>query len=170
MKNILVLIIASFSILNADQANAQTSSANNVPSQSITSDPIPKGLSVVGVFEGRPPCQEIAKQLKSATSPDCTKIKCRLILFQDSNTFQPTTYKFLGRFLPPEGKWKIIKGTKSNPDAVVFQLDLGKPGDSFYFLKGDENVLFILDEHKELRVGNVNFSYTLNRVELIQKK
>jgi len=37
----------------------------------------------------------------------------------------------------------------------------------FYLLKGDDNVLFVLDENKELRVGNIDFSYTLNRVELV---
>ncbi|HMH33129.1 MAG TPA: hypothetical protein VK543_08875 [Puia sp.] len=42
-------------------------------------------------------------------------------------------------------------------------------GAYFYFLKGDENVLFVLDEKKQLRVGNEDFSYTLNRVELVAK-
>jgi hypothetical protein len=49
-------------------------------------------------------------------------------------------------------------------------LDLGKPAAYFYLLKGDDNVLFILDENKEFRTGNDEFSYILNKVELIPRK
>jgi hypothetical protein len=68
-----------------------------------------------------------------------------------------------------EEKWAITKGIKSNPDAEVYRLELGKPGAYFYLLKGDDNVLFILDENKKFRTGNDEFSYTLNKVELIPK-
>ena len=165
----LVLLLASFSILGPIQTNAQTASRHNVLSQSITSHPIPAGPSVRGIFEGRPPCQEIARQLQFRVGPECTKIKWRLILFQDPVTRQPTAYKLLGNFLPPEGKWKLVKGTRSDPQAEVIQLNPDKPAKSFYFLKGDDNVLFILDENRELRVGNENFSFTLNRVQLVKK-
>jgi hypothetical protein len=170
MKNILVLFILSVGTFQTLYADGQTSSANNILSKSITSHSIPTGLSVMGVFEGRPPCNEIAKQLGFPVRPECTKIKWRLTLFQDSITHQPTTYKFLGSYMPPEGNWEIVKGAKSNPGAIVYQLHLGKPGASFYLLKGDDNVLFVLDENREFRTGNDKFSYTLNRVELIAKK
>jgi len=49
-------------------------------------------------------------------------------------------------------------------------LETGRPGAYFYLLKGDENVLFILDENKAFRNGNEDFSYTLNRVELVPAK
>ena len=123
----------------------------------------------------------MARQLKIATDADCAKLKTDLALYHDPATLQPTSYvlTIVGggdivnqdgntyRMKRLEGKWKIVKGTKSDPDAVVFQLELGKPGDYFYILKGDENVLFILDENKECRVGDEDFSYTLNRVELV---
>ena len=69
-----------------------------------------------------------------------------------------------------EGQWTIVKGIKSNHNAEVYQLELGKQGAYLYLLKGDDNVLFILDENRDFRIGNGEFSYTLNRVELIPKK
>lgn len=58
--------------------------------------------------------------------------------------------------------------------SILLQLvgdgQLTKSKSYLYLLKGDDNVLFILDENKELRVGNEDFSYTLNRVELVPGK
>ena len=167
MKHIFFLLIAGCCFLHPKNSKAQTASADNVPTRTTSTKPLASGPSVLGVFEGRPPCSEIARQLKIPVSAECTKLKWGLTLYQDPNSLTPTTYKLEGslfREKPREGKWAIVKGTKSNPDAVVYQLDPDKPGDSFYLLKGDENVLFILDENRNLRVGNIDFSYTLNRV------
>lgn len=181
MKNMLVVSLTAFCSLFMNLSKAQTAAVDNKPSQTITFRPIPKGPAVFGIFEGRPPCPEIARQLKISTPADCVKLKWELILYQDVVTFQPTTFTlsivgggdvvkqdggfYQQKFL--EGEWTIVKGLKSNPDAEVYRLALGKPGAYFYFLKGDENVLFVLDENKEFRVGNEDFSYTLNRVELV---
>jgi len=168
MKHFSIIIAIVVCFLFAYSSTAQTAASDNKLSQSYTyRHPIPKGPAVYGIFEGRPPCREIAKQVDSPATAECTKIKWRLILYQDSVTKQPSAYQLLGRYLPAEGKWQVIHGTKSNPAAEVYQLTLARPNTYFYFLKGDENVLFILDENKELRTGNQYFSYTLNRVELI---
>ena len=99
---------------------------------------------------------------------ECTKIKWRLTLYKDSVTGNPDTYGLLGfvykKDNPRIGKWRIIKGTKANPEAIVYQLD--QPGREPLFLqKGDDNILFFLDQGKNLLVGNRDFSYTLNRVD-----
>jgi len=168
MKHFSIIIAITFSFLIIDKSTAQTAARDNKLSQSFTYHrPIPKGPSVYGIFEGRPPCREIAKQVDSPATAECEKIKWRLVLYQDSITKQPSTYQLLGRYLPSAGTWKIIHGTRFDPGAEVYQLTLAKPGTYFYFLKGDDNVLFILDENKELRTGNQDFSYTLNRVELL---
>lgn len=168
MKNCTIIIAVAFCFVFLCNATAQTAAGDNKLSQSFTyRHPIPKGPSVYGIFEGRPPCREIAKQVDSPATAECTKIKWRLILYQDSVTKQPSTYQLLGRYLPARGEWQIIRGTKYDPGAEVYQLTLAKPGTYFYFLKGDNNVLFVLDENKEFRTGNQDFSYTLNRVELI---
>ena len=184
MKYNLVALVTAFCFFFVNLSKAQTSAADNKLSQSITFHPIPKGPSVFGVFEGRPPCSEIAKQINLATTADCIKLKWNLTLYQDPVTYQPTTYtaSIVGggdvvkqeggsyRQKLYEGKWTIIRGIRSNPGAEVYQLELGNPAAHFYFLRGDDNVLFILDENKEFRVGNEQFSYTLNRVELVPGK
>ena len=149
-------------------ASAQTNAADNIPTKSISTKGIASGSSVFGVFEGRPPCKEIAKQLHIPISGDCPKLKWRLTFYHDPVTKAPTNYKLEGSFFSEKerlGKWTVLKGMPSNPKAIIIQLDPDKPEDYFYFLKGDNNVLFILDENKNLRVGNLDFSYTLNRVD-----
>ncbi len=166
MKRILFLVIAACHCLQ--NASAQTKAEDNIPTKSISIKGIASGNNVYGVFEGRPPCNEIAKQLQIPIEGDCPKLKWRLTLYQDPVTKIPTTYALEGSFFREKerlGKWTTRKGMPSNPGAIVLQLDSDKPLEYFYFLKGDDNVLFILDENKNFRVGNVNFSYTLNRVD-----
>jgi hypothetical protein len=45
----------------------------------------------------------------------------------------------------------------------VYRLTPGSNGTALYLLKGDNNVLFFLDQKEQLLVGNLYFSYTLNR-------
>ncbi|GAA4454340.1 hypothetical protein GCM10023189_20650 [Nibrella saemangeumensis] len=129
--------------------------------------PEASGPSVAGVFQGRFPCSEIAKDWKVTVGPECIKVKWGLTLYQDPNTHEPTTYHLRGtlnRSAAREGKWAIVRGTKTDPNAIVYQLDSDKPDVSVYLLKGDDNVLFILDQQRNFRVGDENLSYTLNRV------
>lgn len=148
-------------------ANAQEARLTNVPSKITSRMPIASGPSVVGRFDGRFPCAEIANDWKITVSPDCWKVKWGLTLYQDPTTHQPTTYHLLGTLnqsAAREGKWAIVRGTKTDPEAIVYQLDSDKPEVSVYLLKGDDDVLFVLDQQRNLRVGNENLSYTLNRV------
>jgi hypothetical protein len=148
-------------------AYAQEARQTNVPIKTTSRTPVANGPSVVGVFGGRFPCSEIAKDWMIAVSPECWKVKWRLTLYQDSTTHQPTTYHLLGtlnRSVARDGKWTIVRGIKTDPEAVIYQLDSDKPEVSIYLLKGDDNVLFILDQQRNYRVGNENLSYTLNRV------
>lgn len=122
--------------------------------------------SMLGRFVGRSPCQDVARQLNKAVTPDCIKVKWDLALYQDPNTLAPTSYKLRGTFFRErvrEGKWTIVRGTKTSPNAVVYQLDPDKPQGSLFLLKADSNILFFLDRERNLLVGNANFSYTLNR-------
>jgi hypothetical protein len=165
MKRILLLLMAGLCFFPAP---AQTLAAGNVPAKSSARLPIASGPAVLGVFEGRFPCQEVARQLKMAVTGACTKIKWRLTLFRDPAAGQPTTYKLEGSFFRDQartGSWALVRGTKANPRAEVIQLDPDKPAGSLLLLKGDENVLFILDQHRRLRVGTDYLSYTLNRVK-----
>jgi len=184
MKHFRIVCFTLFCGAWINSLKAQTAARDNKPFQTITFHSIPKGPSVAGVFEGRPPCAGIAQQLKITTDADCQKLKCTVTLYRDSLTFQPTNYilSIVGggeivqleggsyRQKTLEGKWSVVRSIKSNSSPEVYALQLSIPGTYLYLLKGDDNVLFILDEHKAFRVGNEDFSYTLNRVELVPGK
>jgi hypothetical protein len=159
MKYIIIVFVTSYYSLFVNISNAQTAAIDNKPSKTITRRPIPTGPSVLGVFEGRPPCSGIAKQLGITRDTNCEKLKCRLTFYRHPATFQPTKYiLYIVGGGTREGKWAIVKGIQSNPNAEVYRLEADTTGTYFYLLKGDENVLFILDENKDLRIGNEKFS------------
>ena len=123
--------------------------------------------NLIGVFDGRTPCKELAGQLRETFTTDCTKIKWRLILYKDSTNPNSGNYELLGfiyrKTNPRTGKWTLIKGAGANPNAVVYQLDQQKAA-TLFLMKCGNNVLYFLDNQKNLLVGNRDFSYTLNRV------
>src|SRR5688500_5053517 len=126
-----------------------------------------KGPHVRAYYEGRSPCAEIRKLLNVPGHDDCIKIKWQLILFQDPVTRAPTTYAlggFAWRNPPKTGKWAIARGTKEDPNAVVYQLDPDQPQGFLSFMEADENILLFLGKDREFLVGNADFSYTLNRI------
>lgn len=130
--------------------------------------PAPTRSSVAGAFVGRSPCREVARQLNKAVDADCKKLKWELTLHQDPDRLTPTTYKLRGTFYREriaEGRWAIVRGTKTDPAAVVYQLDPDKPQGSLFFLKADDNILLFLDGERNLMVGDGDFSYTLNRAK-----
>ena len=126
----------------------------------------PPVSSVASTFVGRSPCREVAAQLNKAVTADCMKAKWALTLYQDPIALTPTTYKLKGTFYRDrigEGRWSIVKGTKTDPSAVIYQLDPDDSEGSLLLLKADDNILFFLDSDRNLMVGNADFSYTLNR-------
>lgn len=160
MKNIISLVIASLSVLHT---GAQIISTSNQPSQVYPGGGIATGKHVYGVFAGRTACQEFMKDLNLDANPDCIKRKMKIILYQDSATGKPTTYETKGMAKwSGKGKWFILQGTPTDPNATVFKVELDA-NTSLFLLKGDDNVLFILDRNKNFLLGNARFSYTLNR-------
>src|SRR4030095_642800 len=128
---------------------------------------LPTGPSLYGVFEGRPLCQEMASQINVDMTPACTHLKWRLILSVAPTTANPPTFtSYLGLYgrTPHKGNWSFKKGRAFDKNTTLIVLDYDKPVESFTLMKGDENVLFILDQHNQFRIGDMNFSYTLNRV------
>jgi hypothetical protein len=128
--------------------------------------PLATGPTVFGVFEGRTPCQGIARELKISVDAACTKAKWRVSLYQNPETLAPTTYKVEGslhRRGAREGNWTLIRGTQKGPNAIVYRLAPTKTEPALFLLKGDDNVLFFLDQDRNPLVGHGDFSYTLNR-------
>jgi hypothetical protein len=133
-----------------------------VPERTISA--VATGPSVFGVFEGRSPGQGIARELKIIA--DSPKAKWRVTLYQNPETRAPTTYKVestLHRKGPREGNWTIVRGTDADSKAVVYRLEPTETEAALFFLKGDDNVLFFLNQDGKPLVGNADFSYTLNR-------
>ena len=131
----------------------------------------PTAPNIFGVFNGRTPCQALAKMLQVSKSPDCTKAKWRLVLYCDPATREPTTYRISGlAYRDRVGKWAIRRGAApANPTATVYQLDPDQPSGFLNFLRVDENVLYFLDREGKVMVGNAKYSYAMNRIEGVRK-
>lgn len=120
------------------------------------------------VFDGRTPCQEFAAENAEVNaSPSCFKLKWRVTLNRDSVTYLPTTctVRSIVDNQPRDisGKWQIIKGTATNPDAVIYKIMVDDLMDPILLLASDENVLFFLDKNSTPFTGNADFSFALNR-------
>ncbi len=134
--------------------------------------PVTTASSVFGSFVGRTPCAAISRQLNRPVSADCRKLKWDLTLYQNPRTLAPTGYKLNGTLYRDrlgEGTWRIVKGSRTNADAVVYQLYSAKRQETLYFLKADDNILFFLNRERDFLVGDGDFSFTLNRAETLEK-
>jgi hypothetical protein len=141
--------------------------AATVPDMSYKISPMATGAAVFGVFEGRSPCHGIGGELDMPQHAGCNKVKWRVTLYQNPETSAPTKYKVEGtlfRRAPREGTWSVIRGTKTDPNAVVYRLRETEKQPALLLWRADTNVLFFLDEKREPMVGSGEFSYTLNRV------
>ena len=155
----------SFTLSRSPYIIKQQTNYSNSPK---TTRIFPSGLKGDSIrFAGKTPCKELAGTLKISSTIDCFKLKWDLILKQDPEKNYPTTYELRRtghRESVIKGKWIVLKGTKTNAEAIVYQLDPDKPEESILLLKGDDNLLFFLDRNRNLLVGNSEFSYTLNRL------
>ncbi|MBX3240426.1 MAG: hypothetical protein KIT80_01735 [Chitinophagaceae bacterium] len=118
-------------------------------------------------YDGRTPCEELSMQHNFNLPSSHFKLKWRLILNRDSVTRKPTT-SALGTVLNSRqvfvyGKWTIEKEATENGQATFLKLVADATGKITWFLVGDENVLFFLNDEKRLFTGNADFSYALNR-------
>jgi len=105
----------------------------------------------------------------------------KIFLYQDATTESPTTYTLESTYGPSQanslgpagggtpiemkGKWSIVKGTKSDPDADVYQLHSEDSRVAVSFVKMSNDILHILNRDKTLMLGNAAWSYTLNRTD-----
>lgn len=144
--------------------------------------PISVGSSVRGVFEGITPCSALTRPLPQIpVDTDCQQMIWKFVLYQDSATGEPTTYTLesaygvpqpnttglagAGTAIKMEGRWAIAKGTKTDPEAEVYQLYSSDSQIAVSFLKLDDDLLHVLNKDQTLMVGNAAWSYTLNRTD-----
>ena len=141
-----------------------------------TDDPI------LGVYEGMTPCGEANRPLPQIpANSDCDQMIWKLTLYHDADTGSPTTYQLMssyglsqqgttglqggGTAINLEGKWDIIRGTKTDPDAVVYQLHADGTESVIRFVRIDDNLIHVLAPDSTMMVGNGAWSFTLNRTD-----
>jgi hypothetical protein len=135
------------------------------PNLNYDLSPLSSGSQVYGIFHGRTPYHGIARELAVAADPASTKLKWMVTLYHNKDTHEPTTYKVEGSLFRSgarTGKWSIIRGAAHDADAIVYRLEHDTQPPILFF-RGDDNVLFFLDQKMEPLVGNAEFSYTLDR-------
>lgn len=158
----------SYSLNRDEQAEKRVDAdaGTSEPDMSYQIAPLASGPKVFGVFEGRSPCKGIAGQLQIPVHPACQKAKWRVTLYQHPETLAPTTYRVEGTLYrrgAGQGNWTRIRGSQNNPQAIVYLLTPGDGSPALYLLKGDDNVVFFLNQNQQALVGDIYFSYTLNR-------
>jgi hypothetical protein len=138
----------------------------------------PNRSSIFGVYSGTTPCGSFVRQMLAIPNTACEKIKWNLTLYQPVNGIGSYTLKFSygmqangsagftggGQAAEIRGTWTISKGTKTDPDAIVYELNLGKSRAQLLLVKIDENVLHLLYMDRNLLIGGASWGYALNKV------
>jgi len=126
--------------------------------------PIQDKIKSPQVFEGRTPCQQLSAQLGLNKGAACDKMKWYFLFYTDSVTGKPSYYLMGGMGYRKEtmarGRWEIVPQQQGR---IIYRIYSDKWSHPLNLLKGDDNILFFLDNAGRLLVGNENFSYTLNR-------
>lgn len=166
MKTVVLFILLSLPFL--DCAPGTRFSESNAP---------------FGVFVGTSLCPEVGRPLLGIP-PDaqCDRTKWNLALYVDALTQKPTTYKLSSEYgyhvdnrtllmkgsNVREGRWKIAKGVKADPNAIVYQLDTDDAGLRISFQLLDANLIHLLDRDNSMTVGNAAQSFTLSRIDHVR--
>jgi hypothetical protein len=127
--------------------------------RSYTISPLSTGPTVYGVFEGRTPCQAVARLLARAVAPGCPKLKFRLTLYQNPENRKPTTFKLEGTLYRSDR----VEGPFALSDKGVITLEGPNRTTLISLLKVNDDAVMFLDQSGNLLVGNASFSYTLER-------
>ena len=111
-------------------------------------------------FAGRTPCG-----VPGIIEPgkECYKLKWYLVLYGDPATNKPTKYRLLGTGFRAEGGRKGSWTISNRNGKIVYQLNDEKGNAFIRLLKLDDGVLIFIDRAGNLLVGDLDFSYTLNR-------
>ena len=145
-------------------------SSNKINSQKIISENLSYDSAV---FDGRTPCYNPLLSLTGQQVARCQLIKCRIVLYRDVNTHEPTNFQLYTVYVgggdtryPTVGKWTVLQGTETDEKTVLYQLQPKSemPQSPLTFMKGDDNILFLLDTEMNCMAGNDYCSFTFNRI------
>ena len=166
MKTICMLLglcCLSFS----ERPQPATANAAPEPSSIGQQSDVPSGPSVFGVFVGRTPCHDLAREMNISVREECIKRKWEVILYQNPETHAPTTFELFGsgyRPIPRKGTWRIVNRPGLRVNTTIYELDPNGFQTFLSLLKADDNVLLFLGKDGDPLVGNIHFSYALNRL------
>jgi hypothetical protein len=145
--------------------------ATDSPSSS-TPPPVTNEASSSGVFEGRIPCVEAVMALHKISATGCQRVKLRLTLHQNTETQASATFELMSVYVgtgdtqyTAAGTWTILQGTSAAPEALIYQLNPNGSQQPIFFLRADDNHLFLLDSDFNLMVGDALMSFTLSRAD-----
>jgi hypothetical protein len=153
-----------------------------VQTPTTTPPPLPAGSSIHSVFEGTTACSALTRPLPQIPeNTDCELMIWKITFYQDAAEQTPTTYILEGTYGPSqpnslgpagggtaismEGTWSIVRGTKLDPDADVYQLRSKDSEVAVSFVKMSDDILHVLNPDGTLMLGNAAWSYTLNRTD-----
>jgi len=157
---VIFLICLSSQFLMTVHAYSQSGTFVASTPCSIGTRPIP------GIPQGKSGCELIKWHLTLSGMGD-NKTSGTYMLDCDYGMPKQGTRGFIngGTHLHREGKWIIEKGIPANPSAIIYRLDPDKPTESISFIRLNENLLHLLDDHGQLMIGNGAWSYTLSRIK-----
>jgi len=152
-----------------------------------SSDPQIVDPATDSFFEATTPLGVAVKKILGITADDKHEMmKWRLTLNKDPKKLAPTTFTLTYEYGIPKqgtrgfmdgskkveltGNWVIEKGTPANKATTIITVTSSGMPVSLSFLQADENILHLLDDAKNLMVGNGAWSYTLNRKDPVPQK
>lgn len=131
-------------------------------------------------YVGTSPCGNIIKPLLGIKDDsECEFTKWTMTLSQQKVN-APAEVKLVYRFgigkpntsgfmeekrVEFSGHWTIQKGTKTKPNAIVYQITLHGIDKNLLFVKLSNNSIHMLDSQRGLMIGNAGHSYTFNKAK-----
>ena len=134
-------------------------------------------------FSGSTPCGRVARHfLGIPAEAKCIMITWELTLQGEDAQPNSRQFKLVARCglevaerpgmveeakdsIKLQGTWRIARGTKPDPDAIVYELATAgdDPQRTAALVKVGDDVLHLLDGERRLVIGNSGWSYSLNR-------
>ena len=133
-------------------------------------------------FAGSTPCGQVARQFLGIPADlNCVVVTWELSLEGESAEGDARQLKLTARCgltvpgqpgqvqdakesITIQGTWRISRGTKSDPQAVVYELSTSDdPKRSAALVRISDDVLHLLDDQRRAMPGNSGWSYALNR-------
>lgn len=139
-----------------------------------------QALKPFAIYVGTSPCGNIIKPLLGIKDDnECEFTKWSLTLYPQK-TNAPSAVKLVYRYgigkpntsgfvderkAEFDGHWTIKKGTKTKPEATVYQITLHGVDKNLLFVKLSDKAIHLLDSQRNLMIGNSGHSYTFSKAK-----